>query len=918
MAGVRPLWVVDQAYFPMAPKRIGHYEVLGKIGQGAMGVVYRAVDRSLNRFVALKLLSDDLRGDRDRVARFLREGRAAAALNHANIAAIYELGETELEEDEPASPYLAMEFVPGKDLHELFSQHRAPVAKVVEIAIQVSQGLEAAHSAGVVHRDLKPSNIRLTPDGQIKILDFGLARILDDSMVATGVEPPGENFETRRGVIMGTPPFMAPEVLEGETATACSDLYSFGVVLYWLLAGRLPFSGGFVEILRRVSTETAPPLSEIAGDVPEELARIVTKLLEIDPKRRYETAREVYVDLRSGLTGTEVILPSEAPTAVVPAQRSTSTRLWIGSGLAGFVAILLLIWVGGFFPPAAPSRSSTHIAILELENLTGKPEQAYLAKGISSFLINQLSEIPEIDVVSQSHAWAYASGPQGLQTLIDETGIDGYVEGYIQADEDGFRVFIALADAVDGSILSSFNFKGTADALFDLQGRIVQAISRELSVTVSAQSLERLSHELPASSTAFLRFLEGLSLLSSGSSSADAARAESLFLRVLIEAPDFPYAHWGLSRALLLGYNFEQAPDLLQKAEDAAKTALRLDPDLNRARLTVAEIYRESGRLEQAIEELETLASGDLLSSTLFEELAITYDEIGDLERSDETILAALARRSDSEVYRGLATIYASAGDDEKALEFFEKAIEADDELWLNFNDLGVYYLDLGDYETARAQFEKALELAPAEQLPRKNLGRLELLHFRLAEAIATYETIPGAELDAMTASNLGTAHFYLDAPGSLDEAEDYYLLATRLRPRDFQLQANLGDLYLRQGRPDLARLRYGEALRLVEEQLEMLPDRVLLRLSQPIYLAKLDRCANAVPLAEELDRSLARTQGNLRRIAQTFAVCGEADLAIDVIEQAIPLGLSIEFIRNEDEFQGLLENPRFLALQQC
>ena len=901
----------------MAPTVIGRYEVLGKIGQGGMGIVYRAVDRSLNRFVALKLLSGDLRPDRDRVARFLREGRAAAALNHTNIATIYELGEAELEEGEPPAPYLAMEFVPGRDLHELFRQHKPSASEVVEIAIQISLGLDAAHRAGVIHRDLKPGNVRLTPDGQVKILDFGLARILDDSMAEAGVDP-GETFKTRRGVILGTPPYMAPEVLQGETATPGSDLYSLGVLMYWSLAGRHPFSGGFVQILRDLSTKTAPPLSEVAEDIPEELERIVTKLLEVDPKRRYWRAREVYADLRSGgLSASEIILPSEAPTAAMTQPESRSRRLWIGGGLTGIVILLLLLWAGGFFPRPAPGRSSIRIAILELENLTGDPAQTYLSKGISSFLINQLSEIPEIDVLSQSHAWMYASGPEGVRRLIDETGIDGYVEGYIQGTQDDVHVFVTLADAADGSILSAFDFASTADAILDLQGQIVRAISRELSVTVSAQSLERLSQELPTSSTAFRRFLEGLSLLSSIRTAENAARAESLFRRVLAEAPEFSFAHWGLSQALLRGYAADQGPDLLQRAEEAALAALRLDPDLNRARLALAEIYRESGRLEDAIKELETLASGDLVSSTLFEELAITYEEIGDLARSDESVLLALAQRSDSEVYRSLGESYSSAGDDEKALEYFGRAIEADNDLWLNFYALGVHYLKARDFEAARARFEKARELAPWERVPVLNLGNLELTRLQFAESIAIYETIPTTELDANTASNLGTAYFYLEAPGSLDEAEDYYLLATRLGPRKFRLRANLGDLYVRQGRDREARSRYGEALRLVEEQLEMLPDRTLLRLKQPIYLAKLDRCVDAVPLAEDLDRSLARNQDNLRVIAQTFAVCGESERAIDVIEQAIPLGWSIDAIRIEDEFQSLLEDPRFLALAQ-
>jgi len=907
---------------------LSHYKILDLLGEGGMGRVYLAEDTALQRKVALKVLPEEVAGDSKRLERFIREAKTVAQLNHPNIVTIHSVEKARPEKEEPPVHFITMELVEGKRLSDIIPTSGLPLAKFFELAIPLADAVSSAHDRGVTHRDLKPANIMVTSDGRVKVLDFGLAKTTDLPPGAEAATQLPTATLTASDKVVGTVAYMSPQQAEGKPLDHRSDIFSLGIVLSEMATGQRPFRGGSsAQIVSAILRDTPPPVTDLRAETPNHLARIIKHCLEKEPNDRFQTARDVHNELKqlreeiAAETAAEREATSRTIAPLVRPRRSWLAAAGLWALLAGSVGV-----VAYFLASRTPDKSSptsiatttpTRLAILPLANLTGDPDQGYLAKGISTLLINQLSEISEISVLSHNYVGSYDTTPEGVRRLVRDSGIDAYVEGYIQGDGDSLRVYANLTDSSDGSVLSALDFEGTVAAVFDLQNRIVQAISQELSVVVSAASLERLNRRPTASETAFRHFLEGLTLLSLGPESGDAARAESLFRRALREDPDFAHAHWGLSQALLEGFYADAGPGFLQQAEEAARVAVRLDPEFHRAHITLATICREDGRLQEAIDQLESVSSEDLRPRRLFEELAITYDELGDLTRSLENIDRALAQRSDSEVYLSLGRSYAAAGEDDKALAYFEKAVADDSEMWLNHHELGVYHLDRGDFDQAEFSLRRARELAPEEALPLRNLARLELDRFNLEAALAIYETIPAVQLDASTASNLGTAYFYYDAPGSLGKAEEYYLLAVRLRPGNFQLQANLGDLYVRQGRTGDALTQYAKALTLVEEQLEMLPNRPLLQLKQPVYLAKLGRCSEAVPHAERLDSTLARNLKNLRSIAQAFALCGSSERAIDVLTQAIPLGYPFENMKQEDEFKSLHSNPRFQALAE-
>lgn len=888
-----------------------------------MGEVFLAFDNELQREVALKVLPEALAEHSDRLARFRREAKAVAQLNHPNIVTIYSIEKAVPDGAERPITFMTMERIKGRLLADLIPRRGLNLKRFFDYALPLTDAVSAAHDQGITHRDLKPDNVMVTRDRRLKVLDFGLAKMIE---APAGSGDPSQAMTatyTDTGNVLGTAPYMSPEQAEGRPLDHRSDIFSLGVMLYEMATGARPFRGDNpATVISAILRDTPPPVTEVRADLPHQLARIIRHCVAKDPGERFQTARDVHTELRD--LRDELEAPPTGSVARV-GRRGRLPRWAVGLLafllVAGLTAAALLYQARDERAPGAAEASRTgpaRLAVLPLADLTGGERHAYLAAGITRFLVTQLSGLPEIQVLSHSHVASYGATPQGVNRLVQDSHLDAYLEGHVQADGEGFEVYLNLIDAADGSVAKGMVFAGTADAVFALHDEVIDALSHELAVVVAPANLARLDRQPTTSTDALFQFLEGLALASSGSDPSDMARAESLLRRAVRTDPLFASAHWGLSEVLLRGFQLAgTGPESLAQAEAAARRALQLDDDFDRARMTLAKIYREDGRVAEAIAILEGLVRDQRPLAPLLEALAINYEEVGDLARAEESLERLLAQRPESEAYRSLGASYAEIGDSERALSYFQRAVEVDRTLWLNHNVLGTHYLGQGRYDLARASLERARALAPGEALPIKNLARLELSRFNLSEAIALYEGISAAQLDANTASNLGTAYFYLGTAEALAKAEEYYALAIALQPDSYQLQANLGDLHQRQGRAEAAGAQYAAALALVEEQLEMLPRREPLRLKQPVYLAKLGRCAEAVELAQGLDPDLARTAVNLRGLAQAHALCDSRRRAIELLAEAIPLGYRFDTMRQEDEFAGLRDEPAFQALAE-
>ena len=412
----------------MIGQSLSHFRILSKIGQGGMGVVYKARDEKLRRDVALKVLPPDLVEDEERRARLLREARAAAAVIHQNIATVFEVDEAN------GVIFIVMELVEGKTLRSLLRDHPLPIPEALHIAIGIVEGLAEAHKARVIHRDLKPENVIVRPNRQPKILDFGLAKLLEDREEIRGSKlSQAETFTqemTREGRLLGTAAYMSPEQARGGTVDARSDIFSFGITLYEMVTGKTPFQGKTpMDTLAAIINKQATPASQINPEVAPGVDEVLGRCLEKDPNQRYQHSDDLVVDLRKLKGVTEA-----AGFHALPKGRAFSRRWPLV--LTGALVVLAAIFVGSklvslrerLLGGASPVRIES-LAVLPLKNLSGDPEQEYFSDGMTDTLITELSKIGALRVISRQSVIRYKGSDKPLPDIARELNVDAVVEG---------------------------------------------------------------------------------------------------------------------------------------------------------------------------------------------------------------------------------------------------------------------------------------------------------------------------------------------------------------------------------------------------------------------------------------------------------------------------------------------------------
>src|SRR5215831_5173899 len=415
-----------------AGSRLGPYEILSPLGAGGMGEVYRARDTRLGREVAIKVLPASLSADPDRLRRFEQEARAAGLLNHPSITQVYDLGTHE------GAPYVVHELLEGETLRAVLATGPLPPRRAVDYAIPMAQGLAAAHEKGIVHRDLKPENVFVTRDGRIKILDFGLAKLTlpeTDAGPLTGI--PTETARTQTGVVLGTLGYMSPEQVRGQPADARSDIFSFGAILYEMLAGRRAFQGvSSADTMSAILKEDPPDVSA-SRTVSPGLGRIVRHCLEKNPEQRFQSARDLAFDLSAA--------------AADPVSRRRRTLAWAGALLAAIslvaAAVLLRSRGSRSNVPGAAAAGRKSIAVLPFQNLSPDPENAYFADGMTEDILTQLAKIRDLKVISRSSVIQYKGTQKPIRTIAAELGVGAILEGSVRRAGNQVRIVSQLIDA---------------------------------------------------------------------------------------------------------------------------------------------------------------------------------------------------------------------------------------------------------------------------------------------------------------------------------------------------------------------------------------------------------------------------------------------------------------------------------------
>ncbi len=455
--------------------RLGNYELLSSLGSGGMGEVYLAKDKKLERNVALKVLPEALSQDPNRLERFVREAKAASAIDHPNVAHIYEIGEAE------GIRFLAMQYVDGQTLAARSADSPLETKEILELGVQVADALDAAHSKGIVHRDIKPGNLMVTERGQWKVLDFGLAKIAPSREMPKDSDAPTE-VKTTPGMVMGTVQYMSPEQALAEDVDGRSDLFSLGVVLYELAAGRLPFdAGSATATIDRILHAEPDAIARFNYTMPAELERIIRKCLEKEPERRYQAARELLVDLknlkRDSESGTR---PAVAPST--PHRRSPRVLAGV-AGLAGLIlAALMAVAV-------VVSRDTTErvesVAVLPFAITGGDEDMVYLSEGIAEGIIGSLSRHPDLKVISRNSSFRYQASDVDVATVGRELSVEAVLLGRMVQRGDDLSVSAAPVRTRDGSQIWGEQFVHKVSDVFALQQELANEITSALSLELA-------------------------------------------------------------------------------------------------------------------------------------------------------------------------------------------------------------------------------------------------------------------------------------------------------------------------------------------------------------------------------------------------------------------------------------------------
>jgi eukaryotic-like serine/threonine-protein kinase len=730
--------------------RLGHYEIKSQIGAGGMGEVYLAQDTKLDRKVAIKFLNEEFSRDSDKLNRFIQEAKAASALNHPNILTVYEVGEVD------GKNYISTELIDGQTLRELISQKEALQLKpILKIGVQVAEALSAAHQAGIIHRDIKPENIMIRRDGYAKVLDFGLAKLSEPKAIATGSEDATRvQVNTTPGMVMGTVSYMSPEQARGNVTDARTDVWSLGVVLYEMLAGKVPFTGETVNHTIVSILEKEPLLLE---NVPAELQRIVRKSMTKDVDMRYQSARDLLIDLKN--LRRDLDIQGELERSIVPnretanASLENATQMYAADVVAAtsggqaaatrslttssssleyavtqakshklttaIIGILLVgvISAAGYFAFVSRGGSTkqiSSIAVMPFVNESGNAEVEYLSDGMTETLITSLSQIPNLNVKARSSVFRYKGKETDPRTIGKELSVQAVLNGRVAQRGDDLTLNLELVDVQTENVIWSEQYNRKQTDLVSLQSDIARDVSSKLKIKLSGADEQKLTKNYTQNAEAYKLYLQGR-FYANKRTPKDARKAIDCFQQAVRIDSNYAIAYGGLaiSYTYLTIYGDDPASETFPKALEFATKARELDS-------TLAEPHLILGLLK-------FLSDHDFAGWERESQLALTANPNStDAHRLNGFRLLFLGRFEEAlaEVQRSLeieplstagninysyALFYSGRVDESEAQT--KKAIELAPDFWLSHYYLYNVYRFKGNYAQAAEELAKSKDL---------------------------------------------------------------------------------------------------------------------------------------------------------------------------------------------------------------
>jgi len=746
---------------------LGRYEIRAPLGAGGMGEVYLAQDTKLDRRVALKILPADVTANQEHMRRFVQEAKAASALNHPNIITIHEIDQTD------SVHFIATEFIDGETVRERVRHAPMKLAEVLDVGAQVASALSAAHAAGIIHRDIKPENIMLRRDGIVKVLDFGLAKLIErlpPDSVDTGA-PTRAVVKTDPGVVMGTAIYMSPEQARGISVDARTDIFSLGIVLYEMVTGRLPFEGSTSsEVLASILGEKEPqPLARYSREVPAELERIVSKALRKNRDQRYQTIQDLLLDLKS-LTqelefekklerstppksksetdsserdGTETVMASAARPTVSEKGATTSTKLNQWSAVIAVAALFVIASAAGayFYFTRARDGAISSIAVLPFVNASGNSEVEYLSDGLTESLITSLSQLPKLSIKARSSVFRYKGKDAPPQQVGKELNVQAILSGRVVQHGNDLTLHIELVDVNTETALWSEDYNRSLTNLVSLPSEIARDVSSKLRLKLSGADEQKLAKNYTANAEAYQAYLKGR-FYSDKNTETGLKKGIEYFNQAIEIDPNYALAWAGLANGYWEDSDIHVAPhDVMPKAKQAAMKAIAIDDTLAEAHAALAialtaydwDWPNAEKEFRRAIELNPDYPTAHAHYGWYLSLMARTEEAIAESRRATE--LDPLSTEYNHNL--GLA-LYRGRQPDQ-AVAQFRKTLELDPNNWITRTNLGWALISQGKFTEAITELQLAKQI-DTNHYVLAALGKAYALSGRRSEALKAIE----------------------------------------------------------------------------------------------------------------------------------------------------------------------------------
>jgi serine/threonine protein kinase/tetratricopeptide (TPR) repeat protein len=828
-----------------------------------MGIVYRARDTRLDRTVALKFLPIEWCQEPLLRERFTREAKAASALDHPHICPVFDIGETS-----QGQLFIAMAHCPGETLKQRILRGPLPLDEVVDIAIQIAQALGAAHEGGIVHRDVKPANVLITDRDQVRIVDFGLAKLA------------GEATVTRQGSVVGTPAYMSPEQATGEEVDGRADLWALGAVLYELVAGRRAFAADNEQaVLLAITTSDPTPIDRVRSEVPAELQRIIRRCLKKNPVDRYQTAGELVADLKR-FRGEST--PAEIVTQTLPSAERARRWYYVKRRVLPLVATAAVLVVAAGMYSLLNRPQTRHLLVLPFNSPGEDAEINVLCDGLLDTVTAKLSELRRfrsaLSIVPTSEVRS-----QRIRSAKDAHrvfGVDLVVTGSVMRSGDALRIPLELVDATKLRQMRSRLLTTEVSAEFVLQDRVVAAIEEMLDLELGVDERQALALGGTSNAEAAELFLAARGHAGKAPTAVHLPRAMTLYRQALEIDPEYADAMVELADACEQRYELEEDSIWLEHGASYARRAVSVAPDLPAAQLAAGRFELASSSYQKAIDHLDRAIVLDPLGLDAYLYLAEAHEALGERATAEATMARAVRTAPDDWMtYYGIGKFYFNQRyDPEKARGYFEKVIDLLPESSVGYSALGGCLFHLDDRQGAREQFERAVAIGS----------------------------------DYQGFANLATLEFY---EGRFAEAAELYERALEMDDSDYVVWFSLGEARrFGGGTPTSVREAYREADNRLLSWLESDPEDLDLLIDRASILIQLGDLEEARAILVRLPLDEVTAPVTMVTLAEISEVLGERNEALAWIERALQAGYPLEVIEDYAAFDGLRQDPRFAA----